>query len=194
MSDFKSLSRNVKSQLFSTFCLDAYGSQLWPFLITLLNCIILHGERLLGKLGACLSLLIVVFFIPLITLYLLKFLHYCLNSSNEVVKSISLSSIQQSFSTFGENYRYLRDKYKIMPYMFRSDFPIIIKQIYLYVDDHHGPHHEAVMVRELCIAIDENRFTVFTVSCALPMIIVSYMYMVYDYFLFSFDLLMFILE
>ena len=24
------------------------------------------------------------------------------------------------------------------------------------------PHHEAVMVRELCIAIDENRFTVFT--------------------------------
>ena len=25
MSDFKSLSRNVKSQLFSTFCLDAYG-------------------------------------------------------------------------------------------------------------------------------------------------------------------------
>ena len=46
--------------------------------------------------------------------------------------------------------------------LFRSDFPIIIKQIHLYVDDHHGPHHEAVMVRELCIAIDENRFTVFT--------------------------------
>ena len=31
MSDFKSLSRNVKSQLFSTFCLDAYGSQLSLF-------------------------------------------------------------------------------------------------------------------------------------------------------------------
>ena len=46
--------------------------------------------------------------------------------------------------------------------MFRSDFLIIIKQMHLYVDDHHGPHHEAVMVRELCIAIDENRFTVFT--------------------------------
>ena len=48
-----------------------------------------------------------------------------------------------------------------MPYMFRSDFLIIIKQIHLYVDDHHGPHHEAVMARELCIAIDENRFSVF---------------------------------
>ena len=45
-----------------------------------------------------------------------------------------------------------------MPYMFRSDFPIMIKQIHLYVD----AHHEAVMVRELCIAIYENRFTVFT--------------------------------
>ena len=73
MSHSKSLSRTVKSQLFSTFCLDAYGSQLWPFLITLLNCIILHGERLLGKLGACLSLLIVVFFIRLISIYLLMF-------------------------------------------------------------------------------------------------------------------------
>ena len=82
-----------------------------------------------------------------------SFLHSCINSSNEVVKSISLSSIQQSVFTFGENYCYLRQKYKIMPYMFRSDFSLIIKQMYLYVDDHHGPHHEAVMVRELCIAI-----------------------------------------
>ena len=30
------------------------------------------------------------------------------------------------------------------------------------MDDYHSPHHEAVMVRELCIAIDENRFTIFT--------------------------------
>ena len=110
-----------------------------------------------------------------------------------------------------------------MPYMFRSDFPIIIKQMLLYMDDHHGSHHEAVMVRELCIAIDENRFSVFTaqemchlveylctiyiymklhlymvfhdgLSCALPMIIVRYMYTVNHYFLFSFDLLIFILE
>ena len=73
MSGFKYLFRNVESQLFSTFCLDAYGSQSWNFLITLLNCIILHGERLSGKLGACLSLLIFVFFIPLIIIYLLMF-------------------------------------------------------------------------------------------------------------------------
>ena len=87
----------------------------------------------------------------------LNFLHSCINRYNEVVKSISLSSNQQCFSTFGENYRYLCHKYKCMSYMFRSDFPFIIQHIH----GHHGPHHEAVMVRELCIAIDENRFTVF---------------------------------
>ena len=66
------------------------------------------------------------------------------------------------FSTFGENYRNLCHKYKIMPDRLRSDFPFIIKQMQLYVDDHHGSHHETVMVRELCIAIDEHRFNVFT--------------------------------
>ena len=46
--------------------------------------------------------------------------------------------------------------------MFRSDFPFIIKQMHFYVDDHHGHHHEAVMVRERWIVIDENCFTVCT--------------------------------
>ena len=31
MNDFKYLNRNIKSQLFFSCCLDAYGSQLWPF-------------------------------------------------------------------------------------------------------------------------------------------------------------------
>ena len=98
------------------FCLDAYGSQLWPFLITLLNCIILHGERLLGKLGACLSLLIDTINNSLT----IESLHSCINSSHEVVKSISC------FSTFGENYRYVCHKYMIMHYMLKLDYPIII--------------------------------------------------------------------
>ena len=31
MNDFKYLCRNIKSQLLSSYCLDAYGSQLWHF-------------------------------------------------------------------------------------------------------------------------------------------------------------------
>ena len=30
-NDFKYLYRNIKSQLLSSYCFDAYGSQLWPF-------------------------------------------------------------------------------------------------------------------------------------------------------------------
>ena len=148
MSDFKSLSCNVKSQLFSTFCLDAYGSQLWPFFNNSVKLYYTAWRKVIRK-AWCLPFTTHCRFLHTINNSLpidvqlekrcLKFLHSCLNSSNEVVKSISLSSIQQSFSTFGENYRYLCHKYKIMPYMFRSDFPIIIKQIHLYVDDHHGP-------------------------------------------------------
>ena len=33
----------------------------------------------------------------------------------------------------------------IMPYMFRSDFSLIIKK-HLDVDDHHGPHYETVII------------------------------------------------
>ena len=77
------------------------------------------------------------------------------------LSSFSGRSISREHNIDQTHYRYLCHKYKIMPYMFRSDVPIIIKQMHLYVDDHHGPHHEAVMVRELCIAIDENRFTFF---------------------------------
>ena len=31
MNDFKYLYRNIKSQLLSSYCLDTYASQLWPF-------------------------------------------------------------------------------------------------------------------------------------------------------------------
>ena len=33
--------------------------------------------------------------------------------------------------------------------------------MHLYVGDQRGPHHDAVMVHELCIASDENRYAVF---------------------------------
>ena len=49
----------------------------------------------------------------------------------------------------------------IMRNIFRLYFSFIIKPIHSHVDDYHGPHHEAVLLCELCIAIDENRFTVF---------------------------------
>ena len=38
MNNFKYLYRNIKSQLLSSYCLGAYGSQLWPFYYGIFLC------------------------------------------------------------------------------------------------------------------------------------------------------------
>ena len=119
ISDLKSLSRNVKS---STFCLDAYGSQLWPFLNNSVKLYYTAWIKVIRKAWClpfnthCRFLYTINNSLPIdvqLEKRCLKFLHSCINSSNEV---------------------------------------------FLY----HQSNHEVVMVRELCIDIDENRFTVFT--------------------------------
>ena len=91
MSDFKSLSRNVKSQLFSTFCLDAYGSQLWPFLNNSVKLYYTSWRKVIRK-AWCLPFTTHCRFLHTINNSLpidvqlekrcLKFFHSCLNSSN----------------------------------------------------------------------------------------------------------------
>ena len=49
----------------------------------------------------------------------LKFIWSCINSNNTIVKSVSSSAIMYSYSSLGENYRFLSDKYDIWPiYLF----------------------------------------------------------------------------
>ena len=53
MNDFIYLYRNIKSQLLSSCCLDAYGSQLWPFYDTSVNFFMSHGDGPLENYGLC---------------------------------------------------------------------------------------------------------------------------------------------
>ena len=46
----------------------------------------------------------------------LKFIWSCINSNNTIVKSVSSSAIMYSYSSLGENYRFLSDKYDIIWY------------------------------------------------------------------------------
>ena len=98
---FKSLSRNVKSQLFSTFCLEnmvhSYG-----FFNNSVKLYYTAWRKVIRK-AWCLPFTTHCRFLHTINNSLpidvqlekrcLKFLHSCINSSNEVGKSISLSSI-----------------------------------------------------------------------------------------------------
>ena len=63
----------------------------------------------------------------------LKFLWSCMNSNNDVVKSVSLSSISNSYSTFGENYRYLSYKYNICPYAWNKPFYYVANKLYTFI-------------------------------------------------------------
>ena len=99
MSYFKSLSLDVKS---STFCLDAYGSQLWSLLLTLVK-LYYTACRKVVRISWCLPFTTHCRFLHTINNALpidvqfgkicLKFLHSCINGLNEIY----LSSIQQFF-------------------------------------------------------------------------------------------------
>ena len=53
MNDFKYLYSNIKSQLLSSYCLDAYGSQLRPFYDKSVKFFMSHGDGPLENYGLC---------------------------------------------------------------------------------------------------------------------------------------------
>ena len=126
LSDFKVLSRDMKSNLFATYCLDAYGSQLWPFYNKLCDVYYCAWRKIIRKLWSlpfkthCRFLHVINDSLPIDIILekrCLKFIWSCINSSNQTVKSLSLSNIKCGYSVFGENYRYLSYKYDIWPTM-----------------------------------------------------------------------------
>ena len=103
-----------------------------------------HGDGPLENYGLCPTQHIVKISIQLTThcqliLYLkkscLKFICSCTNSNNTIVKSVSSSAIMYSYSTLGENYRFLSDKYDIWPTCWTKSFSIVLIKFYDYVDN-----------------------------------------------------------
>ena len=63
----------------------------------------------------------------------LKFIWSCINSNNTIVKSVSSSAIMYSYSSLGENYRFLSDKYDIWPINWTKSFSIVYDYVDKYV-------------------------------------------------------------
>ena len=173
MNDFKYLYRNIKSQLLSSYCLDAYGSQLWPFYDKSVKLFYVAWRRAIRKLWAlpntthCKYLHTINNSLP-IDLMLekrcLKFIWYCINSNNTIVKSVSSSAIMYSYSSLGENYRFLSDKYGIWPINWTKSFSIVLRKFYDYVDKHVYSANEATLIRDLCIKLDSGDFSFFNID------------------------------
>ena len=173
MNDFKYLYRNIKSHLLSSYCLDAYGSQLWPFYDKSVKLFYVAWRRTIRKLWAlpntthCKYLHTINNSLP-IDLMLekrcLKFIWSCINSNNTIVKSVSSSAIMYSYSSLGENYRFLSDKYGIWPINWTKSFSIVLRKFYDYVDKHVYSANEATLIRDLCIKLDSGDFSFFNID------------------------------
>ena len=102
MFNYLYLYRTIKSQLLSSYCLDAYGSQLWPFYDKSVKSCYVAWRRTIRKLWAlpntthCKYFYTIINSLP-IDLMLekrcLKFIWSCSNSNNTIAKSVSSSAI-----------------------------------------------------------------------------------------------------
>ena len=169
LCDFKCLNRELKSSLFSTYCLDAYGSQLWKFYNNSNAMYFTAWRKIIRKLWClpyqthCRFLHTINDSIPIDVILekrCIKFLWSSINSFNQIVKSLSLSSIKCSSSVFGENYRFLSYKYNILPTDWFLPFYHILNKIELFVKTCHVHYPEASFIRELCIQIDSEQFSI----------------------------------
>ena len=141
-AEFNLLPCNVKSQLFTTFCLDAYGSQIWNFDSNMVDPYFIAWRKSIRMLWS----------LPLRSHC--NLLPSSLNSNNNVVKSITRSCILADRSVLGDNFRYLCNKFNIKYEQRFNSFNVIQHCITRYITKHiHHPEH-AVIIRELCLIRD----------------------------------------
>ena len=94
----------------------------------------------------------------------LKFIWSCINSNNTIVKSVSSSAIMYCYSSLGENYRFLSDKYDIWPINWTKSFSFVLRKFYDYLDKHVYSANEAILIRDLCIKLDSGDFSFFNID------------------------------
>ena len=132
-----------------------------------------HGDGPLENYGFCpiqhivnISIQVTIHFQLILCLknVVLKFIWSCINSNNTIVKSASSSAIMYSYSSLGENYRFLSDKYDIWPINWTKSFSIVLRKFYDYVDKHVFSANEAILIRDLCIKLDSGGFSFFNID------------------------------
>ena len=94
---------------------------------------------------------------------MLKFVHLGLNHSNNVFKSILLSKLCCSLSTFASNYMYLSSKYKISHNDWFTDVSQLISKVRMKFQQNSRSSNEVQFLIELC-AIRDGLSTCNTLS------------------------------
>ena len=162
--DFSTISSHIKSNLIRTYCLDAYGSNLWNFGSNYVDRFYVAWRKVTRRVWSlpytthCNLLHVINDTNPIDVLMekrCIKFIWSCLHSSNAIVHTLAHSALINNKSTFGENYRYFNYKYKILPHMWHNESICnLTRCINIYVKNITNVYNSGTMVRELCFARD----------------------------------------
>ena len=89
------------------------------------------------------------------------------NSTNTIIKTIAVSAISSVNSTFGDNYRHLSFKYNIGSHFCFSSLNEVTKCISLYISIHEHALYSShgVIIRDLCLAREDNHHPDHLLSC-----------------------------
>ena len=118
--DFNLLSSDIKAKLISIYCMDLYGSQLWSYSDSYVERFYTAWRRVTRSVwnlpyrAHCNLLHTINNTMPIdcmIEKRCINFIYSCLHSDNYVIKCIALSSLENSYSIIGKNYRFLSYKY-----------------------------------------------------------------------------------
>ena len=167
--DFKLFPSKIKSRLFTTFCLDAYGCQLWyfdskmvePFYVAWRKMVRLIWQ--LPNTTHCNLLHTINDSLPIdvsLEKRCIKFLWTNLNSVNETVNLTTRSSIKSERSTMADNYRYFSYKYDIKPSHWYEPFSAIDHCIKHYIACKVNHLQDAFFIRDLCLARDSGELSI----------------------------------
>ena len=165
LSDFKIVSCSIKSTLFSTFCLDAYGSSLWCYSSKSVESFYVAWRKVVRRIWRlpnkthCILLPSINNTLPIdVTLEkrCIKFIWSCINSENTVVAEIAKFAMRLPRSIMGDNYRYLSYKYTISPIEWFGSIKTLHQLIDRYVLLKIPEPHFASIIRELCFCRDST--------------------------------------
>ena len=159
-SDFKLLPCYIKLKLFTTFCIDAYGCQLWNFEFKEVYHFYVACRKAVRKLWRlpytthCQMLHTINNSIPIeisLEKRSVKSIWSCVNSENDVVKTISQLATKLPRSVFGQNYIYFSYKYPILPYQWYESYNSVHHSIMDYISQNCTDHNYGIMMRDLCV-------------------------------------------
>lgn len=169
--DFKRLPFDTQFSLLSSYCGDAYGSQLWCYESRYVNRFYVAWRKIVRRLwnlpytthcnllpGICKE----TPFDIILESRCIKYTWSCLNNENVYVRVLSIAALNNRRSVMGRNFRYLSFKYKIERHIWFGNLAGVFLYVNRFIASYNNTNQEilikAGIIRELSLTTCYNDF------------------------------------